>query len=44
MAHQLDAVYNLVHGVCCDLLLPAIEHESAERVPAAFCNVVKILK
>lgn len=43
MAHQLGAVYNLPHGVCCAMLLPIIERENAKRVPAAFRNVAKAL-
>ena len=43
MAHQLGAVYNLPHGVCCAMLLPVIERENAKRVPEAFRNVAKAL-
>lgn len=43
MAHQLGAVYNLPHGVCCAMLLPVIERENAKRVPEAFRNVAKTL-
>ncbi|MBD3948475.1 iron-containing alcohol dehydrogenase [Tuanshanicoccus lijuaniae] len=43
MAHQLGAVYNLPHGVCCAMLLPIIERENAKRVPAAFRDVAKAL-
>ncbi|MGT2800319.1 iron-containing alcohol dehydrogenase [Streptococcus marmotae] len=41
MAHQLGAVYNLPHGVCCAMLLPVVERENAKRVPAAFRDVAK---
>lgn len=43
MAHQLGAVYNLPHGVCCAMLLPIIERENAKRVPAKFRLVAKAL-
>ncbi|MCW6660054.1 iron-containing alcohol dehydrogenase [Aerococcaceae bacterium NML191292] len=43
MAHQLGAVYDLPHGVCCAMLLPVIQRENAKRVPAAFRNVAKAL-
>ncbi|MBK0347621.1 iron-containing alcohol dehydrogenase [Aerococcaceae bacterium zg-ZJ1578] len=43
MAHQLGAVYDLPHGVCCAMLLPIIERENAKRVPAAFRDVAKAL-
>lgn len=43
MAHQLGAVYNLPHGVCCAMLLPVVERENAKRVPEAFRNVAKAL-
>ena len=43
MAHQLGAVYNLPHGVCCAMLLPVVERENAKRVPLAFRNVAKAL-
>ena len=43
MAHQLGAVYNLPHGVCCAMLLPVVESENAKRVPVAFRNVAKAL-
>ncbi|MDO4432733.1 MAG: iron-containing alcohol dehydrogenase [Aerococcaceae bacterium] len=43
MAHQLGAVYDLPHGVCCAMLLPVIERENAKRVPAAFRDVAKAL-
>jgi len=43
MAHQLGAVYNLPHGVCCAMLLPVVERENAKRVPVAFRNVAKAL-
>ncbi|HEM5489751.1 TPA: iron-containing alcohol dehydrogenase [Streptococcus suis] len=43
MAHQLGAVYNLPHGVCCAMILPIIERENAKRVPAAFRDVAKAL-
>lgn len=43
MAHQLGAVYDLPHGVCCAMLLPIIEKENAKRVPAAFRDVAKAL-
>lgn len=43
MAHQLGAVYDLPHGVCCAMLLPIIEKENAKRVPAAFRDVAKSL-
>ncbi len=43
MAHQLGAVYNLPHGVCCAMLLPVIERENAKRVPAAFREVARAL-
>ncbi|WP_061845831.1 iron-containing alcohol dehydrogenase, partial [Streptococcus suis] len=43
MAHQLGAVYNLPHGVCCAMLLPVIERENTKCVPEAFCNVAKAL-
>ena len=43
MAHQLGAVYNLPHGVCCATLLPVVERENAKRVPEAFRNVAKAL-
>ncbi len=36
MAHQLGAVYNLPHGVCCAMLLPIVEDRNAQRVPAKF--------
>ena len=42
MAHQLGAVYNLPHGVCCAMLLPVVERENAKRVPEAFRNVAKL--
>lgn len=43
MAHQLGAVYNLPHGVCCAMLLPIIEKENAKRVPSKFRLVAKAL-
>lgn len=43
MAHQLGAVYNLPHGVCCAMLLPIIERENAKRVPSKFRLVAKAL-
>lgn len=43
MAHQLGAVYDLPHGVCCAMLLPIIERENAKRVPKAFRDVAKAL-
>lgn len=43
MAHQLGAVYDLPHGVCCAMLLPVIERENAKRVPKAFRDVAKAL-
>lgn len=43
MAHQLGAVYDLPHGVCCAMLLPIIERENAKRVPQAFKDVAKAL-
>lgn len=43
MAHQLGAVYNLPHGVCCAMLLPIIERENAKRVPGKFRLVAKAL-
>lgn len=43
MAHQLGAVYDLPHGVCCAMLLPIIERENAKRVPAKFRLVAKAL-
>ncbi|MGV3354417.1 iron-containing alcohol dehydrogenase [Streptococcus orisratti] len=43
MAHQLGAVYNLPHGVCCAMILPVVEKENAKRVPEAFRNVAKAL-
>ncbi|HFR3775656.1 TPA: iron-containing alcohol dehydrogenase [Streptococcus suis] len=43
MAHQLGAVYDLPHGVCCAMILPIIERENAKRVPAAFRDVAKAL-
>lgn len=43
MAHQLGAVYNLPHGVCCAMLLPVVERENAKRVPKAFRDVAKAL-
>ena len=36
MAHQLGAVYNLPHGVCCAMLLPVIEVKMLNVVPEAF--------
>ncbi len=41
MAHQLGAVYDLPHGVCCAMILPIIERENAKRVPSAFRDVAK---
>lgn len=43
MAHQLGAVYDLPHGVCCAMLLPIIEKENAKRVPSKFRLVAKAL-
>ena len=43
MAHQLGAVYNLPHGVCCAMLLPVIQRENAKRAPKAFRDVAKAL-
>lgn len=43
MAHQLGAVYNLPHGVCCAMLLPVVERVNAKHVPAAFRDVAKAL-
>ncbi len=37
--HQLGAVYNLPHGVCCAPCLPVIEREKAKNVSEAFRNV-----
>lgn len=41
MAHQLGAVYNLPHGVCCSMLLPIVERENAKREPRAFRDVAR---
>lgn len=43
MAHQLGAVYNLPHGVCCAMLLPIVERENAKRVPEKFRLVARAL-
>lgn len=43
IAHQLGAVYDLPHGVCCAMLLPIIERENAKRAPARFRLVAKAL-
>lgn len=41
MAHQLGAVYNLPHGVCCAMLLPVVEKENVKRAPKAFREVAR---
>ena len=43
MAHQLGAVYQLPHGVCCAMLLPIVEAENAKFAPERFHKVAKAL-
>lgn len=43
MAHQLGAVYNLPHGVCCAMLLPIVEEENAKHATGKFRDIAKAL-
>ena len=43
MAHQLDGIYNLPHGVCNAMLLPYVEEENAKYVPEKFVSIANVL-
>ena len=39
MSHQLGGFYNLPHGVCNAVLLPAVEEHNARFVPELFIDI-----
>ncbi|SMC76242.1 iron-containing alcohol dehydrogenase [Sporomusa malonica] len=43
MAHQLGGFYDLPHGVCNAILLPAVEDYNAKVVPERFVEVAKAM-
>ena len=43
MAHQLGGFYNLPHGVCNAILLPAVEDYNAKVVPERFVEIAKAM-
>jgi alcohol dehydrogenase len=43
MAHQLGGFYNLPHGVCNAILLPAVSDYNAKVVPQRFADIAKAL-
>lgn len=43
MAHQLGGFYDLPHGVCNAILLPAVEDYNAKVVPARFVPIAKAM-
>ncbi|HML35391.1 MULTISPECIES: iron-containing alcohol dehydrogenase [Sporomusa] len=43
MAHQLGGFYDLPHGVCNAILLPAVEDYNAKVVPERFVDIAKAM-
>jgi alcohol dehydrogenase len=43
MAHQLGGFYNLPHGVCNAILLPAVSDYNAKVVPQRFADIAKAM-
>lgn len=43
MAHQLGGFYDLPHGVCNAILLPAVEDYNAKVVPERFIDIAKAM-
>jgi alcohol dehydrogenase len=43
MAHQLGGFYDLPHGVCNAILLPAVEEYNAKVVPERFIEIAKAM-
>jgi len=43
MAHQLGGVYDLPHGVCNAVLLPAVQEYNAQAVPHLFIDIAEAL-
>ena len=43
MAHQLGGFYDLPHGVCNAILLPAVEDYNAKIVPERFVDIAKAM-
>ncbi|MBP2635725.1 MAG: adhB 1 [Firmicutes bacterium] len=43
MAHQLGGFYDLPHGVCNAILLPAVEEYNAKVVPERFIDIAKAM-
>lgn len=43
MAHQLGGFYNLPHGVCNAVLLPAVQEYNSKYVPELFIDVAEAM-
>ena len=43
MAHQLGGFYNLPHGVCNAVLLPAVQEYNAKFVPELFIDIAQAM-
>ena len=41
MSHQLGGFYNLPHGVCNAVLLPAVEEYNSKHVPQLFIDIAR---
>ena len=43
MSHQLGGFYNLPHGACNAVLLPAVEEYNSRHVPQLFIDIAKAM-